>query len=43
MVARTSGGRVLEPRIDVPEVGTIAVVADPAGAALGLFQPLRRG
>lgn len=35
------GGKVLVPRIDVPEVGTVAVIADPAGAALGLFQPGR--
>jgi hypothetical protein len=34
------GGRVLVPRVDVPKVGTVAVIADPGGAALGLFQPL---
>jgi predicted enzyme related to lactoylglutathione lyase len=33
------GGRVVVPRIDVPRVGTISVVADPDGATLGLFQP----
>jgi len=33
------GGRVLVPRIDIPEVGTIAFLADPGGAVLGLFQP----
>lgn len=33
------GGKVLVPRIDVPMVGTVAVIADPGGAALGLFQP----
>lgn len=32
------GGKVIVPRIDVPKVGIVAVVADPAGAALGLFQ-----
>jgi predicted enzyme related to lactoylglutathione lyase len=37
------GGRVLVPRIDVPTVGTVAVVADPSGAALGIFQPGRQG
>jgi predicted enzyme related to lactoylglutathione lyase len=37
------GGRVIVPRVDVPMVGTVAVVADPGGAALGLFQPLPRG
>jgi predicted enzyme related to lactoylglutathione lyase len=33
------GGRVIVPRIDVPKVGTVAVIADPSGASLGLFQP----
>lgn len=33
------GGRVLVPRIDVPKVGIVSVIADPSGAALGLFQP----
>lgn len=33
------GGKVIAPRIDVPKVGIVAVVADPSGAALGLFQP----
>jgi hypothetical protein len=37
--AAALGGRILVPRIDVPEVGTVALVADPAGAALGTFQP----
>ena len=37
-LAARLGGKVLVPRIDVPLVGTIAAVADPAGAALGLFQ-----
>lgn len=32
------GGKVIVPRIDVPKVGIVAVVADPAGASLGLFQ-----
>jgi predicted enzyme related to lactoylglutathione lyase len=26
--------------VEVPKVGTVAVIADPAGAALGLFEPL---
>jgi predicted enzyme related to lactoylglutathione lyase len=30
---------VLEPRIPVPGVGVIAVVADPTGAVIGLFEP----
>jgi predicted enzyme related to lactoylglutathione lyase len=33
------GGQVLVPRIDVPKVGVVSVIADPDGAALGLFQP----
>jgi predicted enzyme related to lactoylglutathione lyase len=33
------GAKVLVPRIDVPQVGTVAMIADPSGAALGLFQP----
>lgn len=37
--AEKLGGRVLVPRIEVPEVGTIAVIADPTGAVLGLFEP----
>jgi hypothetical protein len=32
------GGKVLVPRIDVARVGIVSFVADPAGAALGLFQ-----
>ncbi|HET9599521.1 MAG TPA: VOC family protein [Anaeromyxobacteraceae bacterium] len=37
------GGKVIVPRIDVPKVGTVSVIADPGGAALGLFQPGTRG
>ncbi len=33
------GGKVIVPRVDVPKVGIVSFVADPAGAALGLFQP----
>jgi predicted enzyme related to lactoylglutathione lyase len=33
------GGKVIVPRIDVPKVGIVAIVSDPRGAALGLFQP----
>jgi predicted enzyme related to lactoylglutathione lyase len=33
------GGKVIVPRIDVPKVGTVAIIADPSGATLGLFQP----
>ena len=34
------GGKVLVPRVDIPEVGTISFIADPGGAALGLYQPI---
>lgn len=33
------GGKVLEPLIEVPNVGRIAVVAGPEGAPIGIFQP----
>ncbi|HET6437027.1 MAG TPA: VOC family protein [Anaeromyxobacter sp.] len=33
------GGKVLVPRIEVTGVGTVAAIADPTGAALGLFEP----
>lgn len=32
------GARVVVPRIDVPKIGTIAVIADPQGAVIGLFE-----
>ena len=37
--AEKLGAKVLMPSIEVPNVGSIAVVADPNGAVLGLFQP----
>jgi uncharacterized protein len=33
------GGQIVMPPFDVPEVGRIAVVLDPQGAAIGLFKP----
>ncbi len=33
------GGKVVEPKIDVENVGKISLIADPAGAFIGLFQP----
>lgn len=33
------GGGVLVPAFDVPNVGRIAVLQDPQGAAIGIFQP----
>lgn len=36
------GGKVLVPRVEVPSVGRTAMIADPSGARLGLFQPNMR-
>jgi predicted enzyme related to lactoylglutathione lyase len=33
------GGKVMMPLIEVPTVGRIAVITDPTGGAIGLFQP----
>jgi predicted enzyme related to lactoylglutathione lyase len=33
------GGKVMMPLIEVPTVGRIAMIADPTGGAIGLFQP----
>ncbi len=37
--AEKLGAKVMEKRIDMPKIGSIAVIADPTGAVLGLFQP----
>src|SRR5262245_25318042 len=34
------GARALMPAMDVPDVGRIAVIADPQGAVIGLYKPL---
>ncbi|WP_028310821.1 VOC family protein [Derxia gummosa] len=34
-----AGGKVWRPAWDIPEVGRLAVVADPQGAAYSLYQP----
>jgi uncharacterized protein len=39
--ARAAGGTVLLEPTDVLDVGRVAIVADPSGAALGLWQPRR--
>lgn len=36
------GGKVCKAPFDVPEVGRIAIVTDPQGAAFGLFKPAAR-
>jgi predicted enzyme related to lactoylglutathione lyase len=42
--AAASGGQVLLPAMDVGELGTMAMVTDPGGAAIGIWQPgLHRG
>lgn len=33
------GGRTFAPRIDIPNVGSICIFADPQGAVLSMFQP----
>lgn len=33
------GGKVLMPAMDVPQVGRVAMIQDPQGAAIGLHQP----
>ena len=34
------GGQVCMPPMDVPTVGRIAILQDPPGASIGIFQPL---
>lgn len=36
--AQNLGGKVLVPRTEIKDVGWFAVVQDPAGASIGLFQ-----
>lgn len=38
-LAQRSGGSVIVPPMPLPQVGTIAWVADPTGAVFGLLQP----
>lgn len=33
------GGRVLVPAMDIADLGTMAVISDPGGAAVGVWQP----
>lgn len=37
------GGQVMRDPFDVPEVGRIAIVSDPSGAAIGLMTPSNPG
>ena len=41
--AKASGGNVLREAMDMPEVGRFAVIADPAGAAVSIYQPEGEG
>lgn len=38
--AEAMGGRLIDPPMDIPEVGRMAVIADPQGAAIALIAPL---
>jgi predicted enzyme related to lactoylglutathione lyase len=35
------GAKTLMPPMDIPTVGRIAVIQDPEGAPLGMFQPAK--
>ena len=37
--AQANGGHVIVPAMDVMALGTMAVVTDPGGAAIGIWQP----
>lgn len=41
--ANALGGKMLVEPTDVPEIGRFAIVQDPTGAAIALFESLRRG
>jgi predicted enzyme related to lactoylglutathione lyase len=41
--AKAAGGRILVDPVDFPGVGRYAVIADPQGAVLALFQPAGEG
>jgi uncharacterized protein len=41
LAAANNGGKVLKFPFDVPDIGRIAVVEDPQGAAFGLVSPVR--
>ena len=38
--ALTLGGTIRVPAFDIPQVGRIAILVDPQGAAIGIFKPL---
>lgn len=41
--AEKGGGKILMPAFDVPDVGRIAIVEDPTGAAIGIMTPVPQG
>ena len=41
--AEASGGMILRPCFEVPEIGRIAIVSDTTGAAVGIYTPTPRG
>jgi predicted enzyme related to lactoylglutathione lyase len=41
--AEDAGGTVIAPAMDIPEVGRMAVLADPQGAAFSVFAPTTEG
>jgi predicted enzyme related to lactoylglutathione lyase len=41
--AKSLGANIIHGPMEVPDVGWICVLIDPTGAAIGLFQPKRRG
>jgi len=38
---RAAGGAVIKDVFEVPGIGRIAIIADPAGAAVGIITPVR--
>lgn len=40
MAVTGAGGQILQPAMDIPNVGRIAVIEDPAGAVIGLMKPV---
>jgi len=40
--ARDLGAKVLQDRLEIPEIGWFAVLADPAGARFAVFQPMEK-
>ena len=41
--ARSLGAQIIRDVIEVPNTGWLSIIADPTGAALGLWKPAPRG